>query len=75
MELIITEISNIPSASACACACRKQTGCAVFTWTHINKVCYLKTAAIERRKSNGAYSGTVHCCTGNAKNKNASKSS
>ena len=55
-------ISNISSASACACACRKHTGCSVFTWKDSTKVCYLKTSDKGRQRSNGAYSGTLHCC-------------
>ena len=67
------KVQNIPSASACACACRDNTGCSVFTWTKRDKVCYLKTSDKGRQRSDGAYSGTLHCCTGKANNSNTSK--
>ena len=58
----LKQISDIPSASACACACRQQTGCSVFTWKDYTKVCYLKTSDKGRQRSNGTYSGTLQCC-------------
>jgi len=50
------------SGQACACECRKQAGCEVFSWIDKENACWMKTSDKGRRKKIGVYSGSVDCC-------------
>ena len=61
----LRKVPNIPSANACACECRSEAGCSVFTWGEISRDCFLKTSDKGRNPYEGAYSGRADCCEGN----------
>jgi len=59
-----TKFAVAETALACACECRKQAGCLVFSWIAKDNACWMKTSEKGRRKKIGVYSGSVDCCQG-----------
>jgi len=57
-----TKFAVAETALACACECRKQAGCLVFSWIAKDNACWMKTSEKGRRKKIGVYSGSVDCC-------------
>ena len=67
----LKQISNIPSAQECACACRNHDRCLFFTWNGHTNVCYLKDSDKGRTGSHSqAFSGSLFCCNGKFHNFN-----